>query len=123
MKKALRPGGIISTQGRFLFSFLTKALFATCDVPGIVRCISLRVTQKLIFPGECLWLHMDLIKGMLDFCKDLYPVVDYAYCTIPTYPSGQIGFVLCSTNAVSLLAKLFCLQDLKSTFSSTCAGV
>ena len=25
-------------------------------------------------------------------------MVDYAYCTIPTYPSGQIGFCLCSLN-------------------------
>ena len=44
---------------------------------------------------------MDLIKEMHDFCKDMYPVVEYAYCTIPTYPSGQIGFMLCSTNPVS----------------------
>ncbi|KAK2106944.1 hypothetical protein P7K49_016458 [Saguinus oedipus] len=28
----------------------------------------------------------------------LFPVVAYAYCTIPTYPSGQIGFMLCSKN-------------------------
>ena len=27
--------------------------------------------------------------------------MDYAYCTIPTYPSGQIGFMLCSKNPVS----------------------
>jgi len=48
--------------------------------------------------GECLWLHLDLIKGMMDFCHTLFPVIDYAYTTIPTYPSGQIGFVLCSKN-------------------------
>lgn len=48
--------------------------------------------------GECLWLHLNLIKGMLTFCKSLFPVSDYAYTTIPTYPSGQIGFVLCSKN-------------------------
>ncbi|XP_033642683.1 spermidine synthase-like [Asterias rubens] len=62
MKKALRPDGIVCTQ------------------------------------GECLWLHLELIKTMQDFCKTLYPVVDYGYCTIPTYPSGQIGFTLCSLN-------------------------
>lgn len=39
---------------------------------------------------------------MQTFCKTLFPVVDYAYCTIPTYPSGQIGFMLCSKNAVSV---------------------
>ncbi|KAF5913961.1 hypothetical protein HPG69_011992 [Diceros bicornis minor] len=51
--------------------------------------------------GECQWLHLDLIKEMRQFCKSLFPVVDYAYCTIPTYPSGQIGFMLCSKNPVS----------------------
>ncbi|XP_035580014.1 spermidine synthase-like [Zalophus californianus] len=48
--------------------------------------------------GECQWLHLDLIKQMRQFCKLLFPVVPYAYCTIPTYPSGQIGFMLCSRN-------------------------
>lgn len=36
------------------------------------------------------------------FCKTLFPVVEYAYGTIPTYPSGQIGFMLCSKNPVSV---------------------
>lgn len=49
--------------------------------------------------GECQWLHLELIKEMRIFCKTLFPVVDYAYCTIPTYPSGQIGFMLCSKNS------------------------
>ncbi|XP_046547107.1 spermidine synthase-like isoform X2 [Haliotis rubra] len=62
MKKALRPGGILCSQ------------------------------------GECVWLHLDLIRNMLDFCKTIYPSVSYSYTTIPTYPSGQIGFVLCSLN-------------------------
>ncbi|XP_061638179.1 spermidine synthase isoform X1 [Phyllopteryx taeniolatus] len=48
--------------------------------------------------GECQWLHLDLIKEMQTFCKTLFPVVAYAYGTIPTYPSGQIGFMLCSKN-------------------------
>lgn len=52
------------------------------------------------FTGECQWLHLELIKEMRTFCKTLFPVVDYAYCTIPTYPSGQIGFMLCSKNPV-----------------------
>lgn len=59
MKRCLRDGGIISTQ------------------------------------GECMWLHLKLIAPVIASCKELYPVVEYAYTTIPTYPSGQIGFVLC----------------------------
>ncbi|KAI9298786.1 spermidine synthase [Neoconidiobolus thromboides FSU 785] len=45
--------------------------------------------------GECQWLHLDLIKEVKTFSKKLFPVVEYAYTTIPTYPSGQIGFILC----------------------------
>ena len=43
---------------------------------------------------------MDLIKGMLEFCGSLYSVTSYAYTTIPTYPSGQIGFIMCSKSPV-----------------------
>lgn len=27
----------------------------------------------------------------------MYASVDYAYASVPTYPSGQIGFIICST--------------------------
>ncbi|KAI9530920.1 spermidine synthase isoform X2 [Gymnodraco acuticeps] len=59
---------------------------------------ALRTGGILCSQGECQWLHLELIKEMRTFCKTLFPVVDYAYTTIPTYPSGQIGFMLCSTN-------------------------
>ncbi|KAJ9079447.1 putrescine aminopropyltransferase [Entomophthora muscae] len=49
--------------------------------------------------GECQWLHLPLIKEVKDFSKKLFPVVEYAYTTIPTYPSGQIGFIMCSNDA------------------------
>ncbi|KAJ1718974.1 putrescine aminopropyltransferase [Coemansia erecta] len=48
--------------------------------------------------GECQWLHLSLIKEVLTFARELFPVAEYAYTTIPTYPSGQIGFILCSKN-------------------------
>nr|XP_033778111.1 spermidine synthase [Geotrypetes seraphini] len=57
---------------------------------------ALRENGILCCQGECQWLHLQLIKEMRRFCKSLFPVVEYAYCTIPTYPSGQIGFMLCS---------------------------
>ncbi|ELT87970.1 hypothetical protein CAPTEDRAFT_156944 [Capitella teleta] len=62
MMEALRPGGIIASQ------------------------------------GECLWLHLDLIRDMFKFCREIFPVVDYTTVSVPTYPSGQIGFMLCSLN-------------------------
>ncbi|XP_020785532.2 spermidine synthase [Boleophthalmus pectinirostris] len=59
---------------------------------------ALRPNGILCCQGECQWLHLQLIKDMQTFCKSLFPVVDYAYCTIPTYPGGQIGFMCCSKN-------------------------
>jgi spermidine synthase len=46
--------------------------------------------------GECMWLHTDLIAPMIRACRGIFAAVEYAYTTIPTYPSGQIGFLLCS---------------------------
>lgn len=61
--------------------------------------------------GECQWLHLDLIQNLVKSCRNIFPVVKYgdlryslfshssapAYTTIPTYPCGQIGFLVCST--------------------------
>jgi len=52
---------------------------------GIVSC-----------QGETLWLFTDLIKNLLDFAGNIFPSVSYAQTMIPTYPTGCIGFVLCS---------------------------
>ena len=46
--------------------------------------------------AECLWVHLALIGDLRRSTKELFPVADYAFTTIPTYPSGQIGFVVCS---------------------------
>ena len=44
--------------------------------------------------GECQWLHLPLIKRVMSNAATLYSSVRYAYTTIPTYPCGQIGFIL-----------------------------
>ncbi len=46
---------------------------------------------------------LDVIIHSLTFVyigevKKLFSTVQYAYTTIPTYPSGQIGFIIASTN-------------------------
>lgn len=46
--------------------------------------------------AECLWLHLDIIKKLITESKELYTTAEYAFTTIPTYPSGQIGFAVCS---------------------------
>ena len=44
--------------------------------------------------GECQWLHLPLIAKVMGDAHELYPVVDYAYSGVPTYPNGQIGYIL-----------------------------
>ncbi|KAM3303936.1 spermidine synthase 1 [Capsicum chacoense] len=60
--KALRPGGVVSTQ------------------------------------AESIWLHMHIIEEIVANCRQIFKgSVNYAWTTVPTYPSGMIGFMLCST--------------------------
>jgi len=60
---------------------------------------SLRKGGILCSQGECQWLNGKVIREVLEFCRPLYPTVAYAFTTIPTYPAGQIGFILCSKEA------------------------
>jgi spermidine synthase len=46
--------------------------------------------------AECQWLHLDLIKNLLQFSKKYFKYAEYAYTTIPSYPCGQIGFLIAS---------------------------
>lgn len=41
-----------------------------------------------------MWLHLDLIRPLVQSIQSKFTTVEYAYTTIPTYPSGQIGFIV-----------------------------
>lgn len=64
------------------FEYMHRAL-----KPGGVVC-----TQ-----AESIWLHMPIIQSLASMCHGVFAggSVHYAYTTIPTYPSGQIGFMVC----------------------------
>ena len=55
--------------------------------------------------AECLWLHLPLISQLRNMTREIFPVSQYAYTTIPTYPSGQIGFIVCSKDAGRALSE------------------
>ena len=57
---------------------------------------SLREGGIVCTQGECMWLHLNLIKPLVQSIRARYTSVEYAYTTIPTYPSGQIGFIVAS---------------------------
>lgn len=55
--------------------------------------------------GESFWCHLPIIKKVKQSCRDVFPVVDYAWTSIPTYPSGMIGFMVCSKDKNANLKK------------------
>ncbi|EFN53284.1 hypothetical protein CHLNCDRAFT_26108 [Chlorella variabilis] len=48
--------------------------------------------------AESLWYHLEIIKSLAAMCAEVFQggAVQYAFTTIPTYPSGQIGFMICT---------------------------
>ncbi|KAH0954414.1 hypothetical protein HN011_009337 [Eciton burchellii] len=45
------------------------------------------------------WENMMQVKDTLQHCRNVFPVAAYAVTSVPTYPTGQIGFVLGSLNS------------------------
>jgi spermidine synthase len=61
----------------------------------LVIFFSLLIFQGIICTqAECLWLHLKFISSLLQSARELFSTVRYAYTTIPTYPSGSIGFCI-----------------------------
>ena len=56
---------------------------------------ALRDGGVLCTQAECLWNNLLLIAELYADCAPLFQQCDYAYTTVPTYPSGQIGFMVC----------------------------
>lgn len=58
---------------------------------------ALRPGGVLCNMAESMWLHTHLIRDMLSICHQVFKgSVHYAWTSVPTYPSGVIGFLLCS---------------------------
>ena len=60
---------------------------------------ALSPTGILCTQGECQWLHLELIAKVLGETRTLFGSARYAYTAIPTYPSGQIGFIIASKDS------------------------
>jgi spermidine synthase len=56
---------------------------------------ALREGGVLCTQAECLWNNLSLITELYADCTPLFQQCEYAYTTVPTYPSGQIGFMVC----------------------------
>lgn len=63
---------------------------------------SLRDGGIVCTQGESMWLHLDLIEPLVSAISNFFTTVEYAYTAIPTYPSGQIGFIIAGKNRGSV---------------------
>jgi len=59
---------------------------------------ALRPGGVVITQAESLWLHTHIIQDIVTACRQTFKgSVHYAWTSVPTYPSGAIGFVICSS--------------------------
>lgn len=53
--------------------------------------------------GGAPWLGLPPIRSHMDACRKRFPLVRYALTSIPTYPTGQIGFVIGCKDKVGII--------------------
>ena len=68
---------------------------------NFTKYINEQFLSSILTTGDCIWLDVDSsIKELMDICRELFPVVSYAYSSLPTYPCGTVGYVMASNNPV-----------------------
>lgn len=65
-----------------------RLLYDSLNNDGIV------ITQA----SENVWLKIELLKNLKTTISEVFPIVKYAYTTVPTYTSGQLGLMVSSKN-------------------------
>lgn len=65
-----------------------QALFECLKPEGVISC-----------QAESYWLESDFIRQIFKRVKNIFPSVSYATTSVPSYPGGQIGFILASKNS------------------------
>uniref|UniRef100_A0A0D9WQU7 PABS domain-containing protein n=1 Tax=Leersia perrieri TaxID=77586 RepID=A0A0D9WQU7_9ORYZ len=71
--------------------------------------------------AESMWLHTHLIQDMLSICRQTFKgAVHYAWTSVPTYPSGVIGFLLCAKEgrAVNFLSPVNPIEKLQGAMEA-----
>jgi len=70
-----------------------KALFESPFYRNMYKC--LRPGGRISTQAESVWMHLELIQGLFRKTLPIFANVEYASTQIPTYPCGQIGFLMC----------------------------
>lgn len=50
----------------------------------------------VVTQSESFLYHQDIIESLVSFNRRIFPIYEYYYTLVPTYPSGVIGFSFCS---------------------------
>jgi len=56
--------------------------------------------------AESHWHSLDMIAEMSVFLQSIFPKREYAFTSVPTYPTGEIGFWLLSKKGTSCITPL-----------------
>lgn len=78
---------------------------------------ALRPNGVICSQGGTSWVGLNHVEQTINHCKKHFDVVRYALASVPTYPCGQIGFVVASLNAGAKLdepVRKFSEAELKS---------
>lgn len=51
------------------------------------------------------WANLDFVQRTFRYCRSIFPVCSYGVASVPTYPTGQIGFILGSLNPQTIFKK------------------
>lgn len=54
--------------------------------------------------GGTFWADINHVRSTIDHCRAQFPVTGYAFASVPTYPCGQIGFVIGSLDPNATLS-------------------
>jgi spermidine synthase len=63
--------------------------------------LRIEVIFTFFLKGENFWYFSDLVSKIVSFAGGIFPTVSYGLTQIPSYPSGCIGFILCSMEEVT----------------------
>ncbi|XP_047171249.1 spermidine synthase-like [Vigna umbellata] len=75
---------------------IAEVLASNCFLDSVAK--ALRPGGVLSAPADSLWHKNFVVADTIAKCKNVFKgSVNYAWTTVPTYASGVIGFMLCST--------------------------
>lgn len=53
------------------------------------------------------WMNLDHVVQTFKHCKSAFSTVDYCIASVPSYPTGQIGFVLGGLGTVRIYIYIY----------------